>query len=224
MKKILLTFIHLLFVIPILCENKYYPVGTTWTEERGYWAKYTVTYEVKDEVLIDGIVYNEILANGERCCFIREEGPLVYIWIDEDRNGLLYDFDWIEGKDYYACDWYGDPFHEKINKIEEETLKDNKSYQIWVPERMSGYYIIRGIGGTNSILDYYYPAVSGGGGCLLEFTRDVTILDNDADADNLLKVEELQPERKRGIRLQKNSIGGYDLQIRYSDGSWHKVN
>lgn len=223
MRKILTVIIFLLVIKSALCENKFFPIGTTWTEIHGSWALDTVTYEVKDEVLLNGISYNEILENGERCCLIREEGPLVYIWIDEVRNGLLYDFDWFEGKDYFACSWLDEPFHEKIINIEGKTFYDNKSYQIWAPDVMCGDYIICGIGGTNSILYYYYPAVTGSGSCLLEFTRDVIIYDNDLNTDNLNKVEEKLMVGKRRIRLQKNMTGGYDLQIRYSDGLWHKV-
>lgn len=223
MRKILTLITLLPVVMPALCENNYFPVGTTWKELQGWWLIDTVTYEVKDEVLLDGIPYNEIFKDGERCCLIREEGPLVYIWIDEHKNGLLYDFDWYEGKDYFACSWEYEPFHETIFNIEEKSLNDNKSYRIWSPEVMCGDYIICGIGGTNSILNYYYPAVTGGGNCLLEFTRDVNVFDNDSNTDNLICVKDKLPIGKRGIRLLKNATGGYDLQIRYSDGSWHNV-
>lgn len=56
MRKILTLITLLSVVMPALCENKYFPVGTTWKEEQGlWWLKDTVTYEVKDEVLLDRI-------------------------------------------------------------------------------------------------------------------------------------------------------------------------
>lgn len=210
--------------MPALCENKYFPVGTTWKEEQGlWWLKDTVTYEVKDEVLLDRIPFNEIFANGERYCLIREEGPLVFIWINEYYHGLLYDFDWYEGKDYFACSWWDEPFHEKIFSIEEKMLNDSNTYKIWKPNIMDGNYIICGVGGTNSILSYYYPTIIGGGSRLLEFTRGVTLYNNDSNPSCIKVVQTGKSVPPKNIRLMRNDNGSFDILFHDSDGLWKIV-
>lgn len=227
MKKILFALLFILIGIQAMGENKYYPTGTTWTEvTRGYWWEEwdTTTYVVKDVVEADGFAYNEVLANGKRYCLLREEGPLVYIWFNENKKGLLYDFNWWEGKEYTACEFAYDGFHDVITNIADKVLEDGQTCQIWAPEQLFGDYIIRGVGGTNSILEYYFPAIDGGSQTvLLEFTREVLLYskENNTDGINEIGIEERQG--KRPIRLRRNSIGGYDLQIWNADGTWQNV-
>lgn len=228
MKKILVILPFFFMSIMAFGESKYFPVGTTWTEVSRYawWEEWdTTTYIVKDEVLLDGVAYNEVLANGSRYCLIREEGPLVYIWLDKDHNGLLYDFNWWEGKNYVACKFGSYEFSEVISKIEERLLEDGESYQIWAPELMCGDYIICGVGGTNSILKYYYPAITGGSqSCLLEFTREVQLYNKENGTNGLNEIDtDNQQKSTRSIRLKRNETGGYDLQVKNSDGIWQMI-
>lgn len=225
MKKILIALSLILIFVQIKGENKYFPSGTTWTEITKWWSDCDTTiYEVKDEVLMDGIVYNEVLANGKRYCLLREEGPLVYIWLSEYENGLLYDFDWWEGKKYAACEFGDYSFIDVITKIEDKVLADGQTYQIWAPERMFGDYIICGVGGTNSILKYYEEPVTGGGGTfLLEFTRGDQLFNKENGTDGINKVGIGESQERRPIRLMKNPTGGFDLQIRNAEGIWQIV-
>ncbi len=233
MKKILFVLSMLSVCIMSMGDNKYFPTGTTWTEIKKvyWWSDWdTTTYIVKDEVLIDGIAYNEVLANGKRYCLLREEGPLVYMWIDEYENGLLYDFDWWEGKEYVIG--FPDPFgeeefyHDVINKIDEMVLEDGQTYKIWTPYNFDeGDYIICGIGATNGIFKYFWPIPVGGSITqLLEFTRDIQLY-NKENSTNGLETIDMENDKKntRPIRLKRNGIGGYDLQVKNSDGVWQNV-
>ena len=227
MKKILFALSLILIGMQVMGENNYFPTGTTWTEvTRGYWWEDwdTTTYVVKDVVEVDGVAYNEVLVNNKRYCLLREEGPLVYIWYNEMKNGLLYDFDWWEGKEYYvACEFVGE-FSGVITDIEEKVLCDGLTYQVWTPERLFGASIIRGIGGTNSILHYYWEPLTGGGDTfLLEFTRDVQLYNKDNRNERIKEVGIEERQETRPIRLIRNSIGGYDLQIRNDYGIWENV-
>jgi hypothetical protein len=212
-------------------EGKYFPVGTTWVEESIYvlTGPIKTTYAIKDEVVINGVTYNEVYRNDESepCCLLREEGPLVYMRIDEYVEGLLYDFDWWEGKNY-EIDFPSpeDNFKEVINQIEEIVLEDGQTYQIWKPELLYGASIICGIGCTRGILDYYFGEPIGfgdGDNYLLEFTRDVQIYKNENGTNGLKDVNEDARHETRKIRLKRNAIGGYDLQVRKADGKWQIV-
>lgn len=230
MKKISTLFLLVFNCVLSFGENQYFPVGTTWIEERGYWEKDTITYVVGDEVMFEGVVYNEVLANGERYCLLREEGPLVYIWRNEYNYGLLYDFDWWEGKEY-SCDVNKEDsalFSEQISGIEEKVLLDGNSYQVWYPELLYGIdYIICGIGATNSILQYHWPETTGTSRRLLEFTREIPLYRDPyyqgGTIDNINCMQMGSQETKRAIRLKRNEIGTYDLQVRSSDGTWQIV-
>ena len=235
MKKLLFVLSMLIIGLQMNGENKYVPSGTTWIEisKTNWWSDWdTTTYIVKDEVLQNGIAYNEVLANGKRYCLIREEGPLVYMWIDEYENGLLYDFDWWEGKDYLID--FPDPFgadgefyHDVINKIDEMVLEDGQTYKIWTPYNFDeGDYIICGVGATNGILKYFWPIFigEGDGPCLLEFTRDVQLYNKDNGLNGLKEMgTDSRQKSTRSIRLKRNETGGYDLQVKNSDGSWQIV-
>jgi hypothetical protein len=229
MKKILIVLSMLLIAMQMKGENKYFPEGTTWIEvtHRAFsdihWD--TTTYVVKGEVIMNDVAYNEVLANGERYCLIREEGPLVYIWKEGYYNGLLYDFDWWEGKEYLACDFLGeyDIFRQTITNIEEKVLEDGETYQTWTPEDFYGF-IICGVGGTNSILNYWWPLADNGvTWWLLEFTRNGQVIYRDKDYVGMKSVGEDTRETTRPIRLKKNDIGGFELQIRNGDGTWKMV-
>ena len=229
MKKILFIMSMLLIGMPMKGENKYFPEGTTWIEvtHRAFsdihWD--TTTYVVKGEVIMNDVAYNEVLANGERYCLIREEGTSVYIWFDEYYNGLLYDFDWWEGKEYQACDFLGeyDIFRQTITNIEEKVLEDGETYQTWTPEDFYGF-IICGVGGTNSILNYWWPlATNGVNWWLLEFTRNGQVIYRDKDYVGMKSVGEDTRKTTRPIRLKKNDIGSFDLQMRNADGTWKMV-
>ena len=227
MKKILFALSVILIGMQVMGENKYFPTGTTWTEvTRGYWWEDwdTTIYVVKDVVEVDGIVYNEVLANGKRYCLLREEGPLVYIWLSENEKGLLYDFDWWEGKEYTACEFAYDGFHDVITNIEEKVLEDGQTCQIWAPEQLFGDYIICGVGGTNSILKYYFGVIEGSSQTiLLEFTREVQLYSKE-NGQNVIKVISADNQREmRPIRLKRNITGGYDLQIRNEVGVWQML-
>ncbi len=227
-------------------ESKYFPVGTIWTERVFYlWTgPMNITYTIKGEVIIDGVSYNEVIRDvvcqdwdegssyGVRYCLLREEGPLVYMRFDEETNdeGLLYDFDWWEGKEYVidfpSPDYY---FKEIINKIEEIVLEDGQTYQIWQPEGLWGASIICGIGCTSGILTYYENmdppiGLDSGEHYLLEFTREVQIYNKENSTDGIEEISEGNPQKStRPIRLKRNEIGGYDLQVKSSDGTWQMV-
>jgi hypothetical protein len=216
-------------------ESKYFPAGTTWTEvtgKYGWYGRDTSTYVVKDEMPVEGVIYNAVYRNDEQepYCLLREEGPLVYMWINEYENGLLYDFDWWEGKEY-MIDFpgpFGEEFyHDVINKIDEIVLEDGQTYQIWTPYNFDeGDYIICGIGATNGIFKYFWPIPTGGGGetCLLEFTREVRLYNKDNATDRLKVIgTDNQQKSTRPIRLKRNETGGYDLQVKNSDGNWQNV-
>ena len=218
----------ILITIQAMGENKYFPVGTTWKEESRFWGERdTITYVVGEEVLIDGVAYNEVLRNGNRYCLLREEGPLVYMWIDEDSHGLLYDFDWWEGKDYvidFPNPCYGEFYFDVISNIEEKVMMDGQTYKIWAPDQMCGDYIICGVGGTNSILGYYYPPTTGGTIIsLLEFTRNGQLIFSSDHLNGIQVVDMELPHESRPIRLKQNATGSYDLQKRNADGTWQNV-
>ena len=244
MKKILVILPFFFMSIMVFGESKYFPVGTTWTERVSYlWTgPKTITYTIKGEMMIDGVSYNEVIrdvvyqdydegtVDGERCCLLREEGPLVYMRLNEETSeGLLYDFDWWEGKEYvidFPSPDYN--FKEVINKIEEIVLEDGQTYQIWQPEGLWGAYIICGIGCTDGILFYYENmdppiGLDSGEHYLLEFTREVPIY-NKENGTGLLEVGIGNRQKStRPIRLKRNDIGGYDLQVKNSDGVWQNV-
>ena len=244
MKKILVILPFFLVSVLAFGESKYFPVGTTWTEMRSYlWTgPFKTTYTIKGEVMIEGVSYNEVIMDvvyqdydegtvyGERYCLLREEGPLVYMRFNEETSeGLLYDFDWWEGKEYvidFPSPDYN--FKEVINKIEEIVLEDGQTYQVWQPETLWGASIICGIGCTSGILNYYndidLPIGFGEGeSYLLEFTREVPIYNKENGAG--LKEVEIDNQQKstRPIRLKRNEIGGYDLQVKNSVGIWQNV-
>ena len=231
MKKILVILPFFFMSIMAFGESKYFPAGTTWTEvTRGHWYEDwdTTTYVVKDAVEVEGLTYNEVLANGKRYCLLREEGPLVYMWIDEYENCLLYDFDWWEGKEY-SVGVYPYEFHDVLTNIEEKVLEDGQTYKIWHPESQllgdGDDYIICGVGGTNSILKYTIPAIDGGGqSCLLEFTREVQLYNKENGTNGLNEIDtDNQQKSTRSIRLKRNETGGYDLQVKNSDGIWQII-
>ncbi len=228
MKKILLMLSMLLIGMQMNGENKYFPTGTTWKEESRFWGERdTITYVVGEEVMKDGVAYNEVLRNGNRHCLLREEGPLVFMWIDEYENGLLYDFDWWEGKDYVIDfpDPFGGEFYQDVmSNIEEKVMMDGQTYKIWAPYQMCDDYIICGVGGTNSILGYYYPLTTGGTIIsLLEFTRNGQLIFSRDHLNGIQVIDMELPHESRPIRLKRNEIGGYDLQVKSSDGTWQMV-
>ena len=105
-------------------------------------------------------------------------------------------------------------------------LEDGQTYQIWKPELLSGASIICGIGCTRGILDYYLDEPTGlgeGENYLLEFTREVPIY-NKENGTGLLEVGIGNRQKSiRPIRLKRNEIGGYDLQVKNSDGIWQMI-
>ena len=244
MKKFLVILPFFLVSVLAFGESKYFPVGTTWTEMRSYlWTgPFKTTYTIKGEVMIEGVSYNEVIMDvvyqdydegtvyGERYCLLREEGPLVYMRFNEETSeGLLYDFDWWEGKEYvidFPSPDYN--FKEVINKIEEIVLEDGQTYQVWQPETLWGASIICGIGCTSGILNYYndidLPIGFGEGeSYLLEFTREVPIY-NKENGTGLKEVGiDNRQKNTRPIRLKRNEIGGYDLQVKNADGTWQNV-
>ena len=220
MKKILFVLSMLSVCIMSMGESKYFPVGTKWSEAlfNGWFYSDPITYEVKDSELVNGIYYNVVHANGEPYCLLREEGPLVYMaTLDASYEGVLYDFDWWEGKEYITdVTIMGEgKFSEVIEKIEDMVLEDGQTYQIWAPEVFYGDFIICGVGATNGIFRYSEP--------LLEFTREVPIY-NKENGTGLKEVGiDNRQKNTRPIRLKRNEIGGYDLQVKNSDGTWQKV-
>ena len=245
MKKNLVILPFFFMSIMAFGESKYFPVGTTWTERVFYlWTgPKTITYTIKGEMMIDGVSYNEVIRDivyqdydeasvyGERCCLLREEGPLVYMRLNEETSeGLLYDFDWWEGKEYvidYPSPDYN--FKEVINKIEEIVLEDGQTYQIWQPEGLFGASIICGIGCTSGILNYYEnmdPPIgfSSGETSLLDFTREVQLYNKENGTDCLYEIgTDNQQTKTCPIRLKRNETGGYDLQVKNSDGIWQMI-
>ena len=229
MKKILFVLSMLSVCIMSMGESKYFPVGTKWSEAlfNGWFYSDPITYEVKDSELVNGIYYNVVHANGEPYCLLREEGPLVYMaTLDASYEGVLYDFYWWEGKEYITdVTIMGEgKFSEVIEKIEDMVLEDGQTYQIWAPEVFYGDFIICGVGATNGIFRYSEPAVNGGAKTsLLEFTREVPIY-NKENGTGLKEVGiDNRQKNTRPIRLKRNEIGGYDLQVKNSDGTWQKV-
>ena len=232
MKKILVILPFFFMSIMAIGEsNKYFPVGTTWTEvtpKYGSFGRDTSTYVVKEEKAIDGIVYNVVYRNDEPepFCLLREEEALVYMSDSEAAHeGLLYDFDWWEGKEYVTdVIFSGEKFCVVIEKIEEKVLEDGLTYQIWAPKIFYGDYIICGVGATNGIFRYSEPAVTGGGKTqLLEFTRDVQIYNKENNTNELKEINSDIRHETRSIRLKRNAIGGYDLQVKNSDGIWQMI-
>lgn len=234
MKKILVFLPLFLICIMAFGEGKYFPVGTTWTEVTSKYGSYgrdTSTYVVKDEMSIDGFIYNVVYRNdaAEPFCLLREEGPLVYMTSINDSHeneGLLYDFDWWEGKEYVTDVIYsgGEKFCEVIEKIEETVLEDGLTYQIWAPKIFYGDFIICGVGATNGVFRYSEPAVTGGNQTqLLEFTRDVQIYNKENNTNGLKEIGSDTRHETRSIRLKRNAIGGYDLQMRNAAGTWQIV-
>ena len=118
MKKILVILPFFFMSIMAFGESKYFPVGTTWTEECFYLISGPIktTYTIKEEVEFNGVTYNAVYRNDESepYCLLREEGSLVYMWKNEYENGLLYDFDWWEGKEYVIDFPSDDSFKEVI--------------------------------------------------------------------------------------------------------------
>lgn len=234
MKKILVILSFFFMSIMAFGESKYFPVGTTWKEisKTYWWSDWdTTTYIVKEEVLQDGVAYNEVLANGKRYCLLREEGPFVYMWLDESKygHGLLYDFDWWEGKEY-VIDFpgpFGEDFYKDvINKIEEKLLEDGKTYKIWTPYNFDeGDYIICGIGATNGIFKYFWPIPTGGSITrLLEFTRDTQLYNKENNTNGIKLTGSSDGEKRtRPIRLKRNDTGGYDLQVKNIEGVWQII-
>ncbi|MBR5068809.1 MAG: hypothetical protein IKX25_05355 [Bacteroidales bacterium] len=234
MKRILIL-LQLFFIsIIVFGESKYFPVGTTWTEvtsKYGSFGRDTSTYVVKEEMPIDGVIYNVVYRNDEPepYCLLREEGSLVYmtnIVAPFEDEGLLYDFDWWEGKEYVTDVIYsgGEKFCEVIEKIDEMVLEDGQTYQIWAPEDFFGDFIICGVGATNGIFRYSEPAVTGGAQTsLLEFTRDVLVYNKENNTNGLKDVNMVTRQKTRSIRLKRNTIGGYDLQMQNADGTWQMV-
>ncbi len=233
MKRILVILPLFFICIMAFGENKYFPVGTTWTEvtsKYGSFGRDTSTYIVKEEKPIDGIVYNVVYRNDqtEPWCLLREEGALVYMSSpDATYEGVLYDFDWWEGKEYVTDIIYSgeDKFCEVIEKIEETVLEDGLTYQIWAPKIFYGDYIICGVGATNGVFSYSEPAVTGGNQTqLLEFTRDVQIYNKENMTDGINEIViDSQLKNTRPIRLKRNKIGGYELQVKNDDGTWRMV-
>jgi len=233
MKKILVILPFLFMSIMAFGESKYFPVGTTWTEvtpKYGSFGRDTSTYVVKEEMPVGEFVYNVVYRNDEPepFCLLREEGPLVYMASIKDSHeneGLLYDFDWWEGKEYVTdVIFSGEKFCEVIEKIEEKVLEDGLTYQIWAPKIFYGDYIICGVGATNGIFRYSEPAVTGGGKPqLLEFTRDVQIYNKENNTNELKEINPDIRQETRSIRLKRNAIGGYDLQMRNAEGTWQMV-
>ena len=84
--------------------------------------------------------------------------------------------------------------------------------------------MICGVGGTNSILEYWMPLADNGvSWWLLEFTRNGQVIYRDKYYVGLKSVNEDAHEVTRPIRLKRNEIGGYDLQVKNADGTWQNV-
>ena len=116
----------------------------------------------------------------------------------------MYDFDWWVGKEYVTDVIFsgGEKFCQVIEKIDEMVLEDGQTYQIWAPEEFFGDYIKTS---------------------LLEFTREVPIY-NKENGTGLKEVGiDNRQKNTRPIRLKRNEIGGYDLQVKNSDGTWQNV-
>lgn len=234
MKKFLVILPFFLVSVLAFGESKYFPVGTTWTEvtsKYGWYGRDTSTYVVKEEMPVEGVVYNVVYRNDEPepFCLLREEGPLVYmthIVAPFEDEGLLYDFDWWVGKEYVTDVIFsgGEKFCQVIEKIDEMVLEDGQTYQIWAPEEFFGDYIICGVGATNGVFRYSEPAVTGGAQTyLLEFTREVLLYNKENSTNGLKDVNMDTRHATRQIRLKRNAIGGYDLQIRNADGKWQML-
>jgi hypothetical protein len=190
-------------------------------------------YTIKGKTEIDGNTYFNLYEDGDLNYYIREEeNEKVYIYCPKRKKEfLVYDFDFVEGKEiYYESFRTHNNFHSlKINEVNFEKLLDGKSHQY--AYAFSSFFsstvkIIRGIGSTNCFFYYMQDHVLSHMPILYEFYRnDVLIYQypkkypleiKNSEKNNLVTVYP-QPA-KDNITFKFKAEGAEELRIYNSKG------
>ena len=249
MKNILFILSMLLIGMPMKGENKYFPEGTTWKEVKTYGAKNDTVMLVKTlQFEIDKLSITPVKCeNDATYCKLEYEDfdttteepgvpelPMCFLTVSLPLDVKEYEIELL-GREVTTIDLdypimpvqipeipsipYVDPGFTEPN---EDIYSQDEPFPAEVA-RLAWTLIRQGV--ENNIVLAIYPIVYLPSQNKIEFAQSLSVSVNYpvSGLDDINSVNNDTSLETRPIRLKRNAIGGYDLQVKNSDGIWQMI-
>lgn len=123
------------------------------------------TFKVDGDTLINDISYFKVFVDNNFYCALREtdDYKIYNYFLDNQEELLIYDFDWVEGKEL-KFQYYEEPetyqTYATISQIDSVKLLDNTYYKCLKSD--DEIFCIHGIGDLNGFFSFIFPSAPNG--------------------------------------------------------------